>query len=548
MSEPELIVTNAIVLRPQPAPGITAFSVTGGRLVRFGSDDELVADAGPATRVVDLHGGTVLPGFVDVHNHHLAAGVADLFELTFPPSAGFDDILAAVVRLAAQLEPDAWISGGSWGSTMLTHLSTESARTALDEAAGGRPVSLSDDSHHNRFVSSRALELAGITTTSSDPVGGSIVRDPETGHPSGLLLETAGLPVADALRHGRVLSADQYRRASRRAIELLHSYGITSFQDAGVSIDALTALRALDLAGDLPAWVVTSMFVADPIFGSPVVGDALFDVGPEYRSTHHRPDFVKIFLDGVPPTRTAAFLEPYLPDDLHGDHFHGATALSPDELDGWLRSTAERGLSAKVHCTGDATVRVFLDAVERMRALGHTDTRYQLAHGQFIAPEDRLRLADLGIAADISPYLWYPGIISEMIAQVLPADRADRMQPNRDLLDLGVLVAGGSDWPVSEVPDPWQGIHGLVTRQDPTGEYPGTLWTEQAVTVGEALEIFTSNGARAMGVDDVTGALEPGLSADFIVIDQNPYEITAGALASTQVLQTWFAGRLVYAV
>jgi predicted amidohydrolase YtcJ len=243
------------------------------------------------------------------------------------------------------------------------------------------------------------------------------------------------------------LTEDQHRRASRRAIEILHAHGVTAFQDAGVSTDILGALKSLDDAGELDAWVVSSLLVNDPIFGFDPVGAPLLELAGRYRTEHHRPDFVKIFLDGVPPTRTAAFLEPYRPDAVHGHDFHGATTMSGEELTDWLRTTATAGFSAKVHCTGDASVRLLLDAVEKVRAEGHTAVRFQVAHGQFVHPDDLARFAALDVAADISPFLWVPGVIPEAIAGVLPPERAARMQPNRALLDSGALLAASRRTP-----------------------------------------------------------------------------------------------------
>jgi predicted amidohydrolase YtcJ len=531
----DLVLTNAVVYTVDSArPWASSLAVADGKIVAL--ED---VDRGPATEVLDLGGAFVMPGLVDVHNHHAMAGRADLFELTFGADAGLGDILDAVRARAASLGPDEWLTGGAWASTLVSTMSSASARHALDEAAGGRPISLADDSRHNRWVSSRALELAGITAATPDPPGGVIVRN--GGSPSGLLLEAAGVLVERVT--GRLTPA-QHRRASRRAIEILHSFGVTAFQDAGVSTDILEALRSLDSAGELDAWVVSSLLVNDPIFGFDPIGAPLLEMAGRYRTEHHRPDFVKIFLDGVPPTRTAAFLEPYLPDDVHGACFHGSTTMPPGELTDWLLKAASAGLSAKVHCTGDASVRQFLDAVSQVRAAGYTETRFQVAHGQFVHPDDLPRFASLGVAADISPFLWVPGVIPSAIAAVLPASRASRMQPNRALLDSGALVAGGSDWPVSESPNAWEGIAGLVTRQDPHGRWPGALWPSQAITLAEAIEVFTLGGARACGLDDVTGALTPGRSADFVVLDRDPFRTSS--VASTRVVETWFAGRRVF--
>jgi predicted amidohydrolase YtcJ len=192
-------------------------------------------------------------------------------------------------------------------------------------------------------------------------------------------------------------------------------------------------------------------------------------------------------------------------------------------------------------------VHAVLNSVETLRREGFSDTRYHVAHGQFVHPDDISRFAELGVVAEISPFIWVPGPIVDAIREVLPRDRADRMQPNRDLLDAGAVVAGGSDWPVSVSPNAWEGIHGLVTREDPSGQYPGTLWPEQAITLDEAIAAFTIGAASALGISDETGSLEAGKSADFVLLDRDPFEHPAGQLVQTTVDETWFAGRRVYA-
>lgn len=542
MTHPDLILTGARVYTADPArPWAEAIAVTGGRITAVGTDAEVAELAGPRTERRALDGAFLMPGLVDVHNHHAIAGQEDLFELRLPLGAHLDGIADAVRAYADGLPADAWIVGGPWASDRLGEIDTAEGLALLDAAAGGRPVMLSDDSHHNRWASSRAMELAGIAA------GDDGVSLDAAGRPTGVLIEAAGIPVAQAHRAVGALTAEQDRAASRRGVAMLSEYGITAFQDAGVSTQTLEALRALDTDGELDAWVVTSMLVNDEIFGHDVIGEALVFGGERFRTEHHRPDFVKIFLDGVPPTRTGAFLEPYLPDELHGDHFHGDTLLDPAELTDWLRRVAEVGISAKIHCTGDASVHAVLNAVETLRGEGFTETRYQVAHGQFVHPDDIPRFAALGVSADISPFIWVPGPIVEAIREVLPRDRADRMQPNRSLIDAGAIVAGGSDWPVSASPNAWEGIHGLVTREDPSGEYPGTLWPEEAITLDEAIAVFTINAAEAMGLAEETGSLEVGKSADFVLLDRDPFAHPANELVRTRVDETWFAGRRVFA-
>jgi predicted amidohydrolase YtcJ len=169
-----------------------------------------------------------------------------------------------------------------------------------------------------------------------------------------------------------------------------------------------------------------------------------------------------------------------------------------------------------------------------------------VAHGQFVHPDDIARFAELNVVADISPALWFPGLIPQAIQSVLGEERGSRLQPNRALLDAGATVAGGSDWPVSVSPNVWEGIYGLITRQDPTGQFPGTLWPEQAITLDEAIRVYTTAAAEAMGLAEVTGTLAPGKSADFVVLSDNPHEVEVEQIPSITARQTWFAGTRVF--
>ncbi|MFJ2550693.1 amidohydrolase [Microbacterium sp. NPDC087591] len=540
----DLIVTGAVVRTADRAnPVVEAFAVRDGRILALGSHADIERFRGRRTRMLEVGGAAVYPGFVDVHNHHALAGRTDLFELSLPQSLPIDEILDRVREKAAELPEDAWIVGGAVPTTLLPALANTASRLRLDEAAGGRPVVLVEDSRHNRWANTRALQLAGITADSI-PASGVTMIDPDDGTPTGVLLEAAGIPVQEAYDRSGGLTSAQHAAASRRGVELLNSFGITTFQDAGVSIEILQALADLDRADELHAWVVSSLLINDEIFGFDPIGEPLIARGEEFRTTHHRPDFVKIFLDGVPPARTASFLEPYPADAAHGAHFHGETTMTFDELAGWLRAVAARGLGAKVHCTGDGSARLVLDVAEALRAEGIA-TPIQIAHGQFLADSDIPRLHALDVSADISPFIWYPGVIPQALTDVL-GERAEHSQPNRALIDAGALVAGGSDWPVSESPNTLEGLQGLVTRADPLGRAPGVLWPEQAITAQEALEVFTINAATAMGLGAETGSLAVGKSADFVVLARDAIAGPADEIVHTEVLSTWFAGREVY--
>ena len=547
MSHADLIIRNAHIATLNPAtPVASALAIRAGKVVGVGSVEELHDEFhGADTRVVDMGGATVMPGLHDAHNHHQIAGKADLMEIEFLPTATLDQIVEMIRAYALELPEGAWVVGGSWGSTLIAQLSEPEAKQRIDEAAGGRPVLLVDDSHHNKWANSRALELAGIDASTPDPVDGTIVRIAGSGEPSGLLFETAGLIVEKVMNELNPMTTELWANTSERGMQILHSYGVTAFMDAGVSLDLLAAFKKLEDEGRLKSWVVSCLMANNMIFDADPIGDGLVWGGEPFRTEHHRPDFIKIFLDGIPPTLTACFLEPYLPTESHGAHFHGEITMSVEELTDWLLRAAQAGLGAKVHCTGDGSVRHVLDAAEKVRAAGHT-TPLHIAHGQFVSVADVPRMASLQVTADISPTLWYPGVIFEAIKLVIGEERATRMQPNRSIIDAGGVVVGGSDWPVIPLPNPWVGIEGLVTRADPSGEFPGTLWVEQALTLDEAIAVYTTASSKAMGLSDTTGTLEVGKSADFIVLDRNPWEIPATDLADVTVTQTWFAGEQVF--
>jgi predicted amidohydrolase YtcJ len=548
MSHADLIIRNAHIATLNPAsPVASALAIRDGKVVGVGSVEDLHDEFhGADTRVVDMGGATVMPGLHDAHNHHQVAGKADLMEIEFLPTATLDQIVEMIRAYALELPEGAWVVGGSWGSTLIAELSEPEAKQRIDEAAGGRPVLLVDDSHHNKWANSRALELAGIDASTADPVDGTIVRHAGGSEPSGLLCETAGLIVEKVMNELNPMTTELWANTSERGIQILHSYGVTAFMDAGVSLDLLAAFKKLEDEGRLKSWVVSCLMANNMIFDADPIGDGLVWGGEPFRTEHHRPDFIKIFLDGIPPTLTACFLEPYLPGTDHGDHWHGEITMSVEELTDWLLRAAQAGLGAKVHCTGDGSVRHVLDAAEKVRAAGHT-TPLHIAHGQFVSVADVPRMASLQVTADISPTLWYPGVIFEAIKLVIGEERATRMQPNRSIIDAGGVVVGGSDWPVIPLPNPWVGIEGLVTRADPSGTFPGTLWVEQALTLDEAIAVYTTASSKAMGLGDTTGSLEVGKSADFIVLDRNPWQIPATDLADVTVMQTWFAGQQVFA-
>lgn len=545
----DLVVRNARVYTMNASRGwASEFAVKCGRIVAVGEAGAADGLAGPDTKTFDAEGRMVMPGIVDVHCHLMMGGQAELFELRFPNSDRVDAIIEHVRKAASGAKDGGWIVGGQWGSDLLPALNTVEALARLDEASGGRPVMLRDDTYHNRWVNSQAMRLAGITRANTDPEQGSFGRDPATGALTGMMIEAAAGVVERTLAASGHYTPEMDRAAMARSIATLNSYGVTAFLDAAAMQPVMTALKGLDERGELTAWAVGAMPAVEPAFMFGIAGDDLLALRDEFRSAHVKPDFVKVFLDGVPGARTAAFHEPYTPDPVLGCCFRGSTMMSVPELIRWLGKCEKLGIAVKIHCAGDAAVTQALDAVEVVRTFnGPTKLLHHIAHASYIAPDDISRFAELGVVADLSPILWYPTPFLEGHKVTMGEERAQRFWPNRDLHREGAVLAGGSDWPVIPNPDPWDGVEGLVTRKNPSGAFPGVaLWPEQAVDVATALEIYTVNPARALGLGDTIGSIEPGKSADFIMLDRNVFEVAADELADTKVLATFFEGRLVH--
>jgi len=551
MLRPELIFHNGRVFTADAAAGrAEAMAVAGGTIVAVGSDLDVKGLAGPGTRTVDLGGGMLLPGIVDVHNHHLRGGQADLYELKLLPTMSLDAVLEAVRARCATTKPGEWVFGGIWGSQLVEVIGRASSLAALDAVSGAHPVMLRDDSQHNRWVNSRALELIGIDDGTPDPPDGQILRDAETGAATGLLLERASGLAEQAVERSIPDLAERNKASCRRAVEILNGFGVTAFQDATTTLAFLEALAALDHANELNGWCVASLPGQRTLSGADLVGDALIMRRETYRTRHVRPDFIKLFMDGVPTTRTAAMLTPYRATRLQGCCFCGDPLISIPDLVRWIAKAEKHQMRVKVHCTGDAAVRDTLDAIDVVRSFNGpgngAGATHQIAHAGFVAPADIPRFRALDVAADLSPIIWYPGPIQQAIRAAMPEDRADCYWPLRDFRDAGALMAAGSDWPVVANPDPWLGIEGMITRRNPRGGYDGALWPEQALDLETVLRIYTINAARAMGLSDLTGSIEAGKSADFILVDRDLFATAPERLSQTKVLSTWFEGRQVH--
>ncbi|MBK3563754.1 MULTISPECIES: amidohydrolase [unclassified Streptomyces] len=536
----DLLFTNGHVLTPEGRTA-TAVAVTGDRITAVGHAE--VHDlAGPGTQVVDLAGRLLLPGFQDAHVHPVPAGL-ELTQCDLTGTKTAADTLAAV-RAYADAHPEReWITGGGW--SMEAFEGGTPTKELLDSVVADRPVYLPNRDHHGAWVNSRALELAGITRDTPDPADGRIERD-ASGEPAGTLQEGAMQlvgrltpPTTPGDRLAALLHAQRH----------LHALGITAWQDAIVGkfagmADPSDAYLTAARDGSLTARVVGALWW-DRERGAEQIPE-LVERRAALSHGRFRACSVKLMLDGVAETGTAALLDPYLDKCGCVTGNRGTSFIDPDQLPKYVVELDALGFQCHFHALGDRAVRNALDAVEAAReANGPSDTRPHLAHLQVVHPDDVARFARLGAVANIQP-LWaaHEPQMDELTIPFLGPERALWQYPFGALLRSGATLAAGSDWPVSS-PDPLHGIHVAVNRVEPGSTGPVFLPGER-IGLAEALTAYTAGSAYANHLDD-TGRVAAGALADLVVLDRDPFAAPPEEIAQTRVALTYVGGAEVYA-
>lgn len=550
MPDADLAFLGGSVLTCDPArPRADAVAVGGGRILAVGTEREVREHCGPRTEVVRAAGRSVLPGFVDAHVHPPMAGV-EMARCDLTGLAGRRAYLEAIGRYASEHPEDAWITGGGWSMDAFPR--GVPLASDLDAVVGARPVFLPNRDHHSAWVSSRALELAGVTAATPDPPDGRIERD-AAGAPTGALHEGAMDLVERVLP--ALLLAD-YESGILAAQRYLHSLGITSWQDAWMPVvgdtRAFEAYLSLAGSGRLTARVVGALWW-ERDRGLEQVGDLLEARrrAAELGSERFRATSVKIMQDGVCETFTAAMLTPYL--DVHGHETDncGLSFVEPEALKEYVTALDAESFQVHVHAIGDRAVREALDAFAAARARNPSvGGRHHLAHLQVVHPDDLDRFGPLGLTANFQP-LWAQSE-PQMVDLTLPflgPERAAQQYPIASLARRSVPIAFGSDWPVS-TPDPFQQLHVAVTRTPPPGEHgvevPPFL-PDERIGLEEAVKIFTTGSARVNGLEGVAGSITPGKAADLVLLDRELFAAEAdGEIASCSPVATFVGGKTVF--
>ncbi|MGW2201674.1 amidohydrolase [Streptomyces sp. NPDC001774] len=542
MTKADLVFTQGPVHTGDPArTRASSLAVTGERITAVGHD-EVRQLIGPDTEVVDLRGKLLLPGFQDAHVHAVFAGT-ELAECDLTGTVGVEDYLTRI-REFAEAHPDRpWITGGGW--SMESFEGGLPTRQLLDSVVPDRPVYLVNRDHHGAWANTRALEHAGLTRETPDPADGRIEREPD-GTPSGTLQEGATGLVSRLVPPS---SAADRLTGLLRAQKLLHSLGITGWQDAMLGMygghpDPSDAYLAAARAGTLTARVTGALWW-DRERGDEQIDD-LVTRRKELTYGRFRAGSVKIMQDGVAENFTAAMTTPYLDGCGCATANSGLSFVDPVALRSYVTRLDALDFQVHFHALGDRAVREALDAVEAaVEANGRRGNRHHLAHLQVVHPDDLDRFARLGAIANIQP-LWaaHEPQMDELTIPFLGPERTSWQYPFGSLLRAGATLAAGSDWPVSS-PDPIAGIHVAVNRKEPGTSDERIFLPEQRLDLASAVAAYTAGSAHVNGLDE-TGTLLPGNLADLVVLDRDIFTAPPEEIAEARVLSTYVGGTPVH--
>ena len=545
MAQPQatLVLLNGNVHTMNPAmPQADAVAAVGSRIVAVGSDEEIRKRVGPRTRVVDLHGRLVLPGFNDAHVHFFHGGQA-LASVQLRSARSPEEFRERIAQFAARLPAGRWILNGEWDHENWTPARLPT-RQLIDDVTRDHPVFVSRLDGHMGLANGIALKLAGIDRNTPDPPGGTVVRD-DRGEPTGILKDAAidlVMPVIPAP------GLDEITDAIRAAMRYAAENGVTSVQEMANPADASPAgqkqranvmrvyenlLRSGELTVRISVHRPIALWEQLAAIGvtAPFGGDVLQIGG------------LKGYADGSLGSNTALFFHPYL-DAPQTSGLAAEDMIPVSKMQERIVAADAAGLQVAIHAIGDKANKTILDLYEEAeRRHGPRDRRFRIEHAQHLRQEDIPRFAALHVIASMQPlHLADDGRWAEKRVgpEVIKGTYAFR-----SLLDTGAMLAFGSDWPVAPM-IPLQGIWAAVTRQTLDGKHPDGWVPEQKISVDEAVRAFTMGSAYASFDEKTKGSIEAGKLADMVVISEDLFQIAPSAIGQAHVDVTIFDGRVVY--
>ncbi|HEY1106883.1 MAG TPA: amidohydrolase [Agromyces sp.] len=522
--------------------------MTGDRITAVVPDAEAAALVGEATRVVELDGALLAPGFQDAHIHPVGGGV-ELLQCNLTEAENADETVATVAAYASANPDEPWILGGGWS---MDHFPGGApVRTLLDAVVPDRPVLLMSRDHHSAWANTVAIDLAGLEASTPDPADGRIEREAD-GTPTGTFHEGAMGLFAHVSPE---TTAEVAYQGLLRAQDELIALGITGWQDAMVAGgtagagDGLAAYQRALEEGTLKVHVVGAQWWErdgglEQVDAMVRRREAIAALGHENRLALGT---TKIMVDGVAENQTAAMLTPYRDGHGHDTHNHGISFVDPQLLREAVAALDAQGQQVHMHALGDRAVREALDAVAAARtANGPSDGRHHLAHLQVVAEAETGRFAELDAVANLQ-MLWatHEDQIDDLTLPFLQDGQEARQYPFGDLVRDGARLAAGSDWPVSSA-DPMAAIHIAVTRVAPGIDAEPLGGAHQRLDLATAMAAYTSGTAYVNHRDHDTGYVREGYLANLVVLEPNPFTVPAEELYRTTVASTWIEGEPVY--
>ncbi len=520
----------AIITIDEATSGAEAVAVQGNRITRVGRLDDVLTEAGPGTKTIDLAGRALLPGLNDNHNHPISFGQG-LSQIDASP--GVAPTLAAVqdaFRERVGEQPKGWLIARGYDDSRLD-VHRHPTRHELDEATGDQPAYLVRTCGHLAVANSAALKLAGITAQTDDPVGGQIDRD-EHGEPIGLLRETAMKLVSDQIAAPSTADMKDYLRAAGKRF---NEYGITSVGEAAISNSRqFSAYQELARDGELPMRTFTMMLIDDTLDDLEHLGvqtgfgDAWFRIGP-----------AKVFQDGSGGGRTAAMTTEYRNDPGNT----GITIYDQDGLNDRFTRANAAGFQMAAHAIGDLAISMILTAYETALAANpRPDARPRIEHCGMCTQEHLDRMKAIGALAIPQPSFIY--CLGDSYIENFTEEQLAMAYPGRSWFDERIVVVGSSDVPVVSC-DPFVNLRSAVSRLTQDGQFMGR---NQGVTIDEALRMFTINGAYASFEESIKGSITEGKLADLTVLSADPRSVEPESLNALRADLTMIDGRIVHEV
>lgn len=528
----DIVLVNGKVWTENPRqPEAEAVAILGNRIVRVGSSADIRKLAGPATRVIDLNGKRVVPGFNDAHVHFTDGG-AGLASVQLGDAKTQAEFRQRIAAFALTLPKGTWILRGEWDHERWSPAQIPTHQL-IDDSTPDNPVLVERVDGHMALANALAMKLARITKDTKDVAGGVIVRDAQ-GNPTGIFKDAAQDLITRVIPPA---SRQQLRAAIEAAEKYAAENGVTSVQDMSAAPDTLRVYEQLLHDGKLqvrisghqplPTW---KRLAAPGILAN--FGNDILHIGG-----------LKGFADGSLGSTTAWFFKPYL--DAPGSSGIASDELSkPEEMYANIRDADRAGLQVAIHAIGDRANNTILNFYERAeKENGPRDRRFRIEHAQHLLKSDIPRFASLHVIASMQPYHAIDD--GRWAAKRIDAERIQTSYAFRSLLDSGATLAFGSDWPVAPMV-PLMGIYAAATRRTLDGKNPKGWVPEQKITVAEAVHGYTMGAAFAEREEAIKGSLAPGKLADLVVLSEDIFHIDPVEVEHTRVEMTVFDGRIIY--